>query len=411
MPGFPAGTVKASLVYPFFRMSSQSPQRPRKRQTQSCDRCKFKKRKCDGSTPCENCLKVGADCTFNISQKKRGPKSSRQPPEKKLKLDDNATFSGQVWNSTTAPAGLDPEMLNLYAELNPKLLAEFSLKAPVQIDPEMLSLYQEYEPKSLDSNFMSLLQDQQQVLHVDPEILNLYAQINPKLSIQQDFMNLLEQPLGNVEDILYGTLLSVPDLPQLNSDFYIHLISLFFTYFHATMPIFEESIFFRRLMPVNTHDPSLLFAIYSIGCKYSRTPQLFHPPLMTPNDASKFFRERSILLRPKPGEILSPDRALQVAQAGILLANCDIGLSDPMTLPIFRSSVQFIHDFDFMYEQVSQTRLKFGLAVPKQNLECTMIERKRHLFNNSGCAGVFYSLTCSLQYLMESPFILMSKIL
>ena len=46
----------------------------RQRQTQSCDRCRIRKRKCDNGEPCQNCLKAGADCTRHAIQQKRGPK-------------------------------------------------------------------------------------------------------------------------------------------------------------------------------------------------------------------------------------------------------------------------------------------------------------------------------------------------
>ncbi|KAJ3160612.1 hypothetical protein HDU86_000370 [Geranomyces michiganensis] len=48
--------------------------KPRKRLTQSCDRCKIKKRRCSGTQPCSNCSHANARCTMLIEQKKRGPK-------------------------------------------------------------------------------------------------------------------------------------------------------------------------------------------------------------------------------------------------------------------------------------------------------------------------------------------------
>ncbi|KAJ3151251.1 hypothetical protein HDU89_002090 [Geranomyces variabilis] len=46
----------------------------RKRLTQSCDRCKQKKRRCDGAHPCITCVNAKEECTMIIAQKKRGPK-------------------------------------------------------------------------------------------------------------------------------------------------------------------------------------------------------------------------------------------------------------------------------------------------------------------------------------------------
>ncbi|KAI8849106.1 hypothetical protein BC829DRAFT_417052 [Chytridium lagenaria] len=52
----------------------------RKRQTQSCDRCREKKRRCDGLRPCANCTKANAVCTMLVEPKKRGPKRGSDRP-------------------------------------------------------------------------------------------------------------------------------------------------------------------------------------------------------------------------------------------------------------------------------------------------------------------------------------------
>ena len=68
-------------------------QTERKRQTQSCDRCRQRKRKCDDGHPCQNCVKASATCTFTKTQAKRGPKIS---PSKVDKADKQNTLENMI---------------------------------------------------------------------------------------------------------------------------------------------------------------------------------------------------------------------------------------------------------------------------------------------------------------------------
>ncbi|TPX30306.1 hypothetical protein SmJEL517_g06104 [Synchytrium microbalum] len=43
------------------------------KQVRSCDRCKIKKRKCDGLKPCSTCERAQSDCTYEVIPKRRGP--------------------------------------------------------------------------------------------------------------------------------------------------------------------------------------------------------------------------------------------------------------------------------------------------------------------------------------------------
>merc|ERR1711916_57468 len=46
----------------------------RKVLTQACDRCRSKKRKCDGMQPCARCTKAGQMCEFRYIMRKPGRK-------------------------------------------------------------------------------------------------------------------------------------------------------------------------------------------------------------------------------------------------------------------------------------------------------------------------------------------------
>ncbi|KAK0657862.1 hypothetical protein B0T16DRAFT_309334, partial [Cercophora newfieldiana] len=49
----------------------------RKIGTRSCDACKIRKVKCSQTPPCERCVAIGVECTFNKRQATRGPRSLR----------------------------------------------------------------------------------------------------------------------------------------------------------------------------------------------------------------------------------------------------------------------------------------------------------------------------------------------
>lgn len=39
----------------------------------ACDACKRRKGKCSGANPCTHCKDCGMECTYSLSNKKRGP--------------------------------------------------------------------------------------------------------------------------------------------------------------------------------------------------------------------------------------------------------------------------------------------------------------------------------------------------
>lgn len=52
-----------------------------KRNTIVCDKCRTRKQKCDGESPCAFCKRNQIDCCYTRVSKKRGPK--RKKDEKK----------------------------------------------------------------------------------------------------------------------------------------------------------------------------------------------------------------------------------------------------------------------------------------------------------------------------------------
>ncbi|KAJ3209918.1 hypothetical protein HDU67_005810 [Dinochytrium kinnereticum] len=87
MDGQPQGEMMALLEGPDpeqMAATEGSSASKRKRQTQSCDRCREKKRRCDALRPtCTNCLKAKAICTMLVEPKKRGPKRGEKQGDDK----------------------------------------------------------------------------------------------------------------------------------------------------------------------------------------------------------------------------------------------------------------------------------------------------------------------------------------
>lgn len=109
--------------------------------------------------------------------------------------------------------------------------------------------------------FSNLVPDR---LLIDPEILNLYSQINPKiLSFSNNLNGFLQRDANGAvsiptEAFLFGPVnLTIPELPGLPPELFLHLISMFFTYYHLTLPVIQETQFFENLIPLNKHHPML----------------------------------------------------------------------------------------------------------------------------------------------------------
>ncbi|KAJ1343779.1 hypothetical protein BSLG_001671 [Batrachochytrium salamandrivorans] len=140
-------------------------------------------------------------------------------------------------------------------------------------------------------------------IQIDPKVLSLYAQLNPKMTLDFESL-LLQQPRKDdtvpsvdfplmADSFLYGPAnLTLTELPGIPANFFLHLISMFFTYYHPTFPIIQETLFFETLIPVNKHHQMLLNTIYAIGCHFSRNSLLYQAPFYTPQRAWEFFLDR-----------------------------------------------------------------------------------------------------------------------
>lgn len=81
------------------------------RVSQACDRCRMKKIKCDGGTPCNKCLSIGFDCTTSDKLSRRAfPKGYTVNLEKRIAEleEENAALKAQM--GPVATAGLLPPL-------------------------------------------------------------------------------------------------------------------------------------------------------------------------------------------------------------------------------------------------------------------------------------------------------------
>nr|KAJ3421332.1 hypothetical protein HK105_003840 [Polyrhizophydium stewartii] len=232
-----------------------------------------------------------------------------------------------------------------------------------------------------------------QPIQIDPEVLNLYSQINPKMNL--DLTSLLQSTLTGVqrptsqanipafgispESFLYGPVnLTVPELPGLPSEFFLHLISMFFTYFHPTMPIVREISFFENLIPINHHHQMLLNAIYAIGCHYSRHPMLYQAPFYTPQRASDFFMDRAFAAVPPPdSKHFISYESLAICQASLLLATCDFSLKRCRTWMMIGMGCRLVQKYELYYTQSQSDFFTVFNGRKKVHIPSPLQERKR----------------------------------
>ncbi|KAI8584907.1 hypothetical protein BDZ88DRAFT_456479 [Geranomyces variabilis] len=277
--------------------------KPRKRLTQSCDRCKIKKRRCSGTQPCSNCSHANARCTMLIEQKKRGPKrpassssaaASRNAHASRPRREPRRLPSPEV----TSPSVNDEDEMssdsdkddyeqrdneetmnnttasNLFTSSNETLADDerfFSDDTEDEYTPgdTAITPLEIYEPPQDDSTFSLLTSAEASTENFfsDLSVIDSPALIGtdiPARSRTASSSSSLEMLFKN-------------GLPQ---EFHLHLINCFFTFFAPINPIVHEQSFFDALASVNLTtalpriSPALLYAVCAIGVLYSTCPEL-----------------------------------------------------------------------------------------------------------------------------------------
>ncbi|KAK0631381.1 hypothetical protein B0T14DRAFT_406434, partial [Immersiella caudata] len=85
----------------------------RKIGTRSCDACKIRKVKCSQTPPCERCVAIGIDCTFNKRQATRGPWSLRQKTIEQIQEAQRTPAQDSVEGAAVAHGDIAVESLVL----------------------------------------------------------------------------------------------------------------------------------------------------------------------------------------------------------------------------------------------------------------------------------------------------------
>jgi hypothetical protein len=200
-------------------------------------------------------------------------------------------------------------------------------------------------------------------------------------------MNLVQQPdrgaKYTIDQIIYGPVnLMCPELPNLRSDFFLHLISMFFTYFHPSFPILEEKSFLENLIPVNNHHPMLLNVIYAIGCNFSLNTFLFQMPIGSPQKAFTFFINKARKFAPVPGDdIFSSFEVVEITQAALLLVSCDVSGTATRTLSMIELAARVITTLELHRRANTDSFMSIGSFGRRFDVDISPGQRKRIMFS------------------------------
>ncbi|KAH9269290.1 hypothetical protein BASA83_008652 [Batrachochytrium salamandrivorans] len=226
-------------------------------------------------------------------------------------------------------------------------------------------------------------------IQIDPKVLSLYAQLNPKMTLDFESL-LLQQPRKDdtvpsvdfplmADSFLYGPAnLTLTELPGIPANFFLHLISMFFTYYHPTFPIIQETLFFETLIPVNKHHQMLLNTIYAIGCHFSRNSLLYQAPFYTPQRAWEFFLDRAYAFIPSPeSKQFISSESLSICQASLLLASCDFSLKRSRTWMIVGIGCRMAQKYELYHTESKPDFFSLFNGHRKIQVSSSLQERKR----------------------------------
>jgi hypothetical protein len=274
------------------------------------------------------------------------------------------------------------------------MLIEQKKRGPKKHKEEQASIQNEpiYSNLDFDTDFILNLEDpfqvpvylqsqkkpQQTPLQIDPEVLNLYTQLNPKLHIQSELDHFLQSTLQGQQELHGPMNLTIAELPGVPSTFYMHLISMFFTYYHPSFPVLQEQHFMESLVPENKHHAMLLNTVYAIGCIYSRSAYLYQTPFYTPQKAFDYFVNRALAATPPP-EVWGSEASdsLAICQASLLLSSCDFKTTKSYSWMMVGMALRLCLKFEMHTQQVEHDFFSLYTGIPKFHLKASNQERQR----------------------------------
>ncbi|KND01440.1 uncharacterized protein SPPG_09102 [Spizellomyces punctatus DAOM BR117] len=366
----------------------------KKGRIQACDRCRVRKRKCNGARPtCNNCEKardrgiLDVECTY-AEKKKRPRRQLRDVLIERLEALEallRPLQEGGAAPSASTAAAARAEMAGIMQGLSS------GRKADAVEDAEESGDEQDEDEDENDGeeSWMDWQEGQRQIVGTQQQAITMTAAVaagnptysspppsdppasdddlsegSPAMPITYMLGNEVpvfdavswpslvppHLPLGSAEmtyaidpqtfltaihpstPIPQSMQTTVPlELPHL----FTHLIALYFAFINTCMPLFDEAYFFSNLIPTNRHSPALLYAIYAYGCLHSRHPALYQEPYRNPRTASELFHAEATKALEGVTDTIT---RLQVL---IMLGKWSFGMNQPAkALQYFSSAIQ-----------------------------------------------------------------------
>ncbi|KAJ1562018.1 hypothetical protein HK096_002425 [Nowakowskiella sp. JEL0078] len=262
------------------------------KRVKACERCREKKRKCDGKQPCNNCSnaiarKVESEncCTYNTDTKNR---------------------SKRVVNED-----LIDRIINLESRLkekDPNISLQSQTTHQVVDSQECFignSLYTLVAAKSKTDE--TNLRDQKLELNNQEAALNLSSKTrNNELDVELiEYPSIMEKQTSSkrsISDQLKNPVTSLTSPPELVA----HLLGLFYDldhpYIHRIDDQLDRKSFFKNLYPKNTNQNHVILSMCAFSARFSTHPHLYLSPFTSPMNATLYFLK---LLQEEMNEVIS----------------------------------------------------------------------------------------------------------
>ncbi|CAG8446131.1 11125_t:CDS:2 [Funneliformis mosseae] len=306
--------------------STETQPSKRRRLTQACDACRKKKVKCSGDKPtCNNCMRLGATCTYLPSTRKRGPRVGLvESLEKRLQQMEKLL-------QPLKEQGIVDDVEDKKSVKKPRLNID-------NVEPKSeFSVNNNYTSNNTSNTSHNTDDQQSQSQFGQAAFINIFSQQSQiQQTIQEQIYN--EDKSGNTSNeddvseelIFFGKSAAKPGfrnrnelfihcnqdlpmicdssehnehspssessnskdidsiIPSVNSvirsrnglppvDIVEHLAACFFRNIDIQMPMFHEATFMRHLRQ-NKVGPFLVFAICAVSARFSKNPSIIRKP-------------------------------------------------------------------------------------------------------------------------------------
>ncbi|GJJ69666.1 hypothetical protein EMPS_02014 [Entomortierella parvispora] len=237
----------------------------RKRLTLACSNCRRKKIKCDGVKPtCANCAKLGVECAYLPSMKKRGPRQGYiELLEKRLDKME------QLLQQGPGAAAVDPELLDSSSIRNSRLRpGNNNYRRSNSPDSRHGVSRPKEDPE--ERYFGTTAGYTSQHLEYDKQNDESKGVVGPRYSSQS---TLPQKGSGDRPKYpIYGI---KDDIPR--KDILDHLIQLFFDSIYFQLPIIHPGTFMKQYKEGKV-SPNLLNAMCAAVARFSNHPDVMTTP-------------------------------------------------------------------------------------------------------------------------------------